>query len=261
MSKEELPLCEAHESCGGCAGGLVNPTIWTDKLRATYHIRRGEEARGIVLARWGGLGNHRYQVGFSGDVNPLAWNSFAYQPYFSSTAANVGYGFWSHDIEGPGNDHELYTRWIQFAAFSAVFRSHDRGMSGGGCANGGQSAGQPHMNGCSTVKPWNVPTKFFEANRYAMQTRAKWLPLIYNATREAYETGVSILRPMYYEFPEENMGKLCPCLTCSILHTPVLFCLTMATCLDCNDSVCFGHERKLCAVFLRKCGCLRCTRG
>ena len=79
MSKEELPLCEAHESCGGCAGGLVNPTIWTDKLRATYHIRRGEEARGIVLARWGGLGNHRYQVGFSGDVNPLAWNSFAYQ--------------------------------------------------------------------------------------------------------------------------------------------------------------------------------------
>ena len=43
-----------------------NPTIWTDKLRATYHIRRGEEQRGIVLARWGGLGNHRYQVGFSG---------------------------------------------------------------------------------------------------------------------------------------------------------------------------------------------------
>ena len=52
------------------------------------------------------------------------------------------------------------------------------------------------MNGCSTVKPWNVPTKYFEANREAMQTRARWLPLIYNATREAYETGVSILRPM-----------------------------------------------------------------
>lgn len=146
--------------------------------------------------------------------------------YFSSTAANVGYGFWSHDIEGPGNDHELYTRWIQFAAFSAVFRSHDRGMSGGGCANGGQSAGQPHMNGCSTVKPWNVPTKFFEANRHAMQTRAKWLPLIYNATREAYETGVSILRPMYYEFPEESMGEYRVCLAFSnpvLSHTNTAF--------------------------------------
>ena len=95
------------------------------------------------------------------------------------------------------------TRWIQFASFSAVFRSHDRGMSGGGCANGGQSNGQPHMNGCSTVKPWNVPTKYFEANREAMQTRAKWLPLIYNATREAYETGVSILRPMCKQPPTD----------------------------------------------------------
>ena len=77
------------------------------------------------------------QVGFSGDVNPLAWNSFAYQPYFSATASNVGYGFWSHDIEGPGDDHELYTRWIQWASYSAVFRSHDRGMSGGACADHG----------------------------------------------------------------------------------------------------------------------------
>jgi hypothetical protein len=31
-------------------------------LRATTHVRRGEDKRGIVLARWGGLGNHRYQV-------------------------------------------------------------------------------------------------------------------------------------------------------------------------------------------------------
>ena len=152
-------MCEHGNSCGGCAGGFVNPTIWTDKLRATTHIRRGEATRGIVLARWGGLGTHRYQVGFSGDVRPLAWESLAYQPYFSATASNVGYGFWSHDIEGPGNDHELYTRWIQWASYSAVFRSHDRGMSGGGCAD------TPLWKPCSTVKPWNVPTKFFEANR------------------------------------------------------------------------------------------------
>lgn len=104
----------------------------------------------------------------------------------------MGYGFWSHDIEGPGDDHELYTRWIQWAAYSAVFRSHDRGMSGGGCAN------TPFLKPCSTVKPWNVPVKYFEANRDAMTRRAKWLPLLYNATREAFETGVSPIRPMYH---------------------------------------------------------------
>lgn len=62
--------------------------------------RQGSSARGVVLARWGGMGNHRYQVGFSGDVAGLTWDNLAYQPYFSMTGTNVGYGFWSHDIEG-----------------------------------------------------------------------------------------------------------------------------------------------------------------
>lgn len=44
---------------GGCAGGAQNPTIWLNHFRATDYFRRGDGRRGIVLARWGGLGNHR----------------------------------------------------------------------------------------------------------------------------------------------------------------------------------------------------------
>jgi hypothetical protein len=114
----------------------MNPTIWLDKMRVTNSIRRcklGIECtykRGVVNARWGGLGNHRYQHGFSGDVASLSWDNLAYQvrqsaalgrlppvanrlherarillglqAYFSATASNVLWGFWSHDIEGPG---------------------------------------------------------------------------------------------------------------------------------------------------------------
>lgn len=58
----------------------------------------------------GCAGNHRYQVGFSGDVKDVAWGSLAFQPYFSFTGSNVGYGFWSHDLVGPSDDYELYTR-------------------------------------------------------------------------------------------------------------------------------------------------------
>lgn len=121
---------------GGAHGDKQNPTIWLNHLRSTDHLRRGESSRGLVLARWGGLGNHRYQVGFSGDVADVTWQNLAFQPYFSMTATNVGYGFWSHDIVGPANDHELHTRWVQWGAFSGVFRTHDRGMSAGGCADG-----------------------------------------------------------------------------------------------------------------------------
>ncbi len=110
------------------------------------------------------------------------------------TATNVGYGFWSHDIEGPYNDLEMYVRWVQWAAFSGVFRSHDRGMSSGGCAN-------TNPPSCSIVEVWDIPTEYFEANRAAMQLRVSLIPYIATAWRQAYDTGLSLLRPMYYDYP------------------------------------------------------------
>eukprot|EP01087_Luapelamoeba_hula_P016795 TRINITY_DN519_c1_g1_i1.p1 TRINITY_DN519_c1_g1~~TRINITY_DN519_c1_g1_i1.p1 ORF type:complete len:943 (-),score=155.61 TRINITY_DN519_c1_g1_i1:23-2851(-) len=180
---------------GGAKGGKQNPTIWLNHIRGTDHVRRGQTERGIVLARWGGLGNHRYQVGFSGDVNTLSWANLAFQPYFSLTATNVAYGFWSHDLVGPSNDLELYTRWLQWGAYSGVFRTHDRGMSAGGCAN----ANPPN---CAIVEVWKVPDPYWTANRMALQARESLLPLIYTGHRIAFETGLSLIRPMYYAYPD-----------------------------------------------------------
>ena len=190
----------------------MNPTIWTDKMRVTDSIRRcriqdltrshndcvdANTSRGVVFARWGGLGNHRYQHGFSGDVDGLTWANLAFQPYFSATASNVGFGFWSHDLEGPGNDHEMYTRWLQIGAFSGILRMHDRGMSAGDCMGWPTS-----VEACPTVQPYNVPRLFFEANRDALRTRSELLPYIYTAARDAHDTGVGLTRPMYYAYPE-----------------------------------------------------------
>jgi alpha-glucosidase (family GH31 glycosyl hydrolase) len=196
---------------GGCAGLKQNPTIWTNKVRCTDAKRRAL-ARGVprdapigrnmVLARWGGMGTHRYQVGFSGDVHGLTWVNLAYQPYYSLTSANVAYGLWSHDIEGNVTDPELYVRWVQWAAVSPIFRSHERGMSGGVCAD--NEAPPPHggHSMCSTIEAWDVSAPYFEANRAAMQWRSAHVPYIYSALREYYDTGLSLLRPMYYEHPE-----------------------------------------------------------
>jgi hypothetical protein len=74
---------------GGCAGKKQNPTAWLNKLRSTDPKRQGSNARGMVLGRFGGLGAHRYQVGFSGDVAQVTWANLAYQPYFTMTASNV----------------------------------------------------------------------------------------------------------------------------------------------------------------------------
>ena len=80
----------------------------------------------MLFHRWGGLGNHRYQIAFSGDTISV-WESLAFQPWFTATAANVGYAYWSYDIGGhtPGAvEPELYTRWLQFGAFSPILGTH-----------------------------------------------------------------------------------------------------------------------------------------
>ena len=102
----------------------VNPTWWLNYVHFTDQQREGK--RPLLFHRWGGLGNHRYQIGFSGDTISV-WDSLAFQPWFTATAANVGYAYWSHDIGGhmPGAvDPELYTRWVQFGAFSPILRTH-----------------------------------------------------------------------------------------------------------------------------------------
>ncbi len=193
-------------NAGGMSGDKQNPTIWLNHLRCTDRHRNGDDTRALVLARWGGLGGHRYQVGFSGDVNALTWSNLAYQPYFSATAVNVGHGFWSHDIEGPATDMELYTRWIQVGAFSGTMRSHERGQSAGGCVND-----EPFD--CSIVEPWNTPNvdfpdTFMEANRQALQFRGHLLPYVYNGHRHAFDSGVGLIRPMYYHWPALNSAYL-----------------------------------------------------
>jgi alpha-glucosidase (family GH31 glycosyl hydrolase) len=180
---------------GGCTGEHMNPTFITDHVRSTDPIRRGENVRGNILARWGGMGTQRYPVGFSGDVSQLSWECFAYQPYFVATAANVGYGTISNDLVGPPNDHELHTRWMQFGAFSPIMRIHDRGMSSGSCWGSGS---------CGIVDLWYLPSQYLDAIREAMIERSALQPYIYTMTRATYDTGLALVRPMYYEFPSHS---------------------------------------------------------
>jgi len=164
----------------------VNPTWWLNYVHTTEMERRGK--RPLIFHRWGGLGNHRYQIGFSGDTISV-WESLAFQPYFTATAANVGYGYWSHDIGGhmPGIvSPELYTRWIQFGVFSPILRTHTT------------------KNAASERRIWAYPVEYAEIMRNAFLLRYALIPYIYTAAREAYDTGVSLCRPLYYDYPEAN---------------------------------------------------------
>ena len=162
----------------------VNNTWWLNYVHFTDMEREGK--RPLLFHRWGGLGNHRYQIGFSGDTISV-WESLAFQPYFTATAANVGYGYWSHDIGGhmPGEvSPELYTRWIQFGVFSPILRTHTT------------------KNPESERRIWAYPEPYADIMRKAYVLRYALLPYIYTTARGAYDSGISMLRPMYYDYPE-----------------------------------------------------------
>eukprot|EP00401_Gymnodinium_catenatum_P038400 CAMPEP_0117461174 /NCGR_PEP_ID=MMETSP0784-20121206/2387_1 /TAXON_ID=39447 /ORGANISM="" /LENGTH=723 /DNA_ID=CAMNT_0005254869 /DNA_START=33 /DNA_END=2204 /DNA_ORIENTATION=+ len=175
----------------------INPTIVLNDLRSNYPGTL-DGHRSLILSRWGGLGNHRYPLGFSGDQEH-DWKGLNFLPYFTSTAANVGFNYWSHDtIGGDHNlalDFELTVRWVQTSAWSPVMRFHDKGASVGDCAT---------TDVCARSAPWQLPGPFFEAVRRALWERDEMLPYIYTAAFTSAATGLALVRPMYYEAPGDE---------------------------------------------------------
>ena len=171
--------------------GLSN-TFWLNHLFATHDAnRRNGEKRPIIYHRWGGLGSHRYQIGFSGDGR-VSWSMLEAIPWFTASASNVGYGYWGHDLGGhmkpdgdDGSNGELYTRWMQCGVFTPIFRTHttkDRRLE---------------------RRIWKFADHFLTL-REAFRLRYRLAPYIYTAARETYDTGVSMCRPMYYDWPEND---------------------------------------------------------
>ncbi len=164
----------------------VNPTWWLNYLHFSDQEHEGK--RPLLFHRWGGLGNHRYQIGFSGDTFSI-WDSLAFQPWFTATAANVGYAYWSHDIGGhqPGAvDPELITRWIQFGAYSPILRTHTT------------------KNPDAERRIWAYPEPYSDIMRATFQLRYAMQPYLYTEGRRTFDTGVAFLRPLYYDWPEAN---------------------------------------------------------
>ncbi|HEX6779356.1 MAG TPA: TIM-barrel domain-containing protein, partial [Ktedonobacterales bacterium] len=168
----------------------LNPLPWLNHLHFQDAARRGK--RPLLYSRYGGLGGHRYPIGFSGDT--LArWEMLRFLPYFTATAANVGFGWWSHDIGGHiGVDEpELYARWVQFGALSPCLRLHAT------------------KDATAERRPWAFPPAVAEAARQAFHLRYQLIPYLYTMARVATETGVALCRPMYYAYPEAEDAYLC----------------------------------------------------
>ncbi|MBQ6484788.1 MAG: alpha-xylosidase [Carnobacterium sp.] len=152
-----------------------------------YRDTQKKTASSIILSRYAGPGSHRYPIGFSGDTI-ISWASLDFQPYFTNTATNIGYTWWSHDIGGHMNgikDAELTLRWLQYGVFSPINRIHSS------------------KSVFTSKEPWHFEMGIEATMTKFLRLRHALLPYLYSANVRTATEGRSMIEPMYYEYPLE----------------------------------------------------------
>lgn len=142
--------------------------------------------RPLTFSRYAGPGSHRYSVGFSGDTL-MTWESLDFQPYFTATASNIGYSWWSHDIGGHMlgyKDDEMSARWVQLGVYSPVMRLH--------------SSCSP-FNG---KEPWRYRADVAGVMGEMLRWRHKMVPYLYTMNHRNHQQGCPLVMPLYYLYPE-----------------------------------------------------------
>ncbi len=171
-------------------GQLADPREKLDPLWMLNHLhiidimRNGK--RPMFFSRFSGAGSHRYPIGFSGDT-VITWDALKFQPYFTATASNIGYCWWSHDIGGHMNgycDQELTTRWIQLGVFSPINRLH--------------SSADEFLH----KEPWYFDCKYEKIIKQNLQLRHKLFPYLYTMNYRCSEELEPLIQPMYYSYPK-----------------------------------------------------------
>ena len=141
--------------------------------------------RPLTFSRYAGPGSHRYPIGFSGDTF-VTWESLHFQPYFTATASNIGYGWWSHDIGGHMHGYkndELMARWTQLGAFSPILRLH---------------SSNSEFNG---KEPWRYSREAAHAMGEILRLRHRMVPYIYTMAYRNHAQGIPLVQPLYYHDP------------------------------------------------------------
>lgn len=170
----------------GKDGTLTSNTQFLNMQRALYEAQRAAGDRRVwSINRTFWLGSQRYAYGmWSGDID-TGFKSMAAQRARMLSAINVGEMEWGMD-GGGFNGHpsdENYARWIEFGAFTPIFRVH----------------------GTSDEKrqPWRYGPVAEAAATAAIRLRYALIPYIYSYQHAEYAHGVGLVRPLMFDWPDD----------------------------------------------------------
>ena len=177
--------------------------------RLAYEGMREQGQEGIVnLLRCAWAGSQKYgALVWSGDIDS-SFASLRSQIVSGLHMGMAGIPWWTTDIGGfCGGDireesfHELLVRWFEFGAFCPVMRLHGYrkpfqppiGTRGGGTCGSG-----------AANEIWSYGERVYEICKSYIALRERMKPYLAGLMREAHEKGAPLMRPLFYEFPQDE---------------------------------------------------------
>lgn len=158
------------------------------KLVADGYKNDFPNVRPFILMRSGYSGSQRYgMIPWSGDVN-RTWGGFSGQTEIALQMGMQGMAYMHSDLggfAGANLDDELYVRWLQYGVFNPIFR--------------------PHAQEEVASEPIFRSEKAKKLVKQAIELRYKLLPYNYNIAFENSQTGKPLMRPLFFEEPQNEM--------------------------------------------------------
>jgi len=188
--------------------GNIYPALYAKTFFDGIRAEGQENIINLLRCAWAGSQKYGALV-WSGDIH----SSFASLRNQLAAGLNMGIAgivWWTTDIGGfhGGNPEdpefqELLVRWFEYGTFCPVMRLHGyreplkepMGTEGGAaCVSGADN------------EVWSFGEEAYEICKAYLQIRENMKPYIRELMQEAHEKGTPVMRPLFYDFPDDKQA-------------------------------------------------------
>ncbi len=151
----------------------------------------------VTFSRAGFTGSQSHGAFWAGDENST-WEAFRWSMFAGLSAASSGMVYWGWDFAGFSGDvptAELYLRSAAAAAFVPIMQYH--------------SEFNHHRTPSRDRTPWNIADqtgddRVIEVFRRFTKLRERLVPYLAESARSSIETGAPLMRPLYFDHPQDD---------------------------------------------------------
>ena len=185
--------------------GNIYPVMYA---KAFFEGMKAEGQENIVnLLRCAWAGSQKYgALVWSGDIHST-FESLQNQFAAGLNMGIAGIPWWTTDIGGffganiyDEAYHEVFARWFEYGTFCPVMRLHGYRMPYQ--PQFGTSGGAECVSGAPN-EIWSYGEKVYEICKEYIRIRENMRPYTRSLMQAAHEKGTPVIRPLFYDFPED----------------------------------------------------------